>query len=400
MSAISNTLTRFLAEEHHDDSHDDSNVGVWGDVILGTFLVQLVAFSGLVFTVSMNLAGRSPKKTSILYRILVPSFAMGAIFATAVFLLIPESIHAFILGAAAHEVEEHGDDHAGGEHDPHDHFRRRFLEEEGEEHHEDELDESFAWKFGICFALGFLIPAAISFAFPKFHAHHTVLPAEEDAAEQPKQEDNKTQDCCDVEDSNDDPIKDNKQEDVQTEQDGCTTDDCNCPPIDGAAPVKRNWALASTILIGDACCNFTDGVFIGTAFKLCDSSVGYTIVATTVYHELAQEIGDYVLLTQQCGFTPLMALLANLGAGLAVLLGAIIVVLADMSDTAVGSILSIAAGVYIYLCGTEILPRIQQGSEDQDNRMTAFVGFLLSFVIGAVPVGLVLLNHGHCDAGH
>jgi hypothetical protein len=59
-----------------------------------------------------------------------------------------------------------------------------------------------------------------------------------------------------------------------------------------------------------------------------------------------------------------------------------------------GSLLSVSAGVYIYIAAsTECIPRIQAVHKNATDTLT----FLICFTIGAVPIGLVLLNHGHCE---
>lgn len=167
------------------------------------------------------------------------------------------------------------------------------------------------------------------------------------------------------------------------EDTGSTTD-----PID--------WTLASSILLGDFFHNFTDGVFVGTAFLLCSRTVAYTIVASTIYHELAQEIADFALLHHHCGFSKLTAVLYNFVSGFSVMIGAIVVLAIDMSETAQGTTLAIAAGVYIYIAACECVPRLQAVRKGPKDTLV----FLVAFILGAVPIGLVLLNHKHCEAGH
>jgi zinc transporter ZupT len=157
-----------------------------------------------------------------------------------------------------------------------------------------------------------------------------------------------------------------------------------------------DWTLASSILVGDFLHNFTDGVFVGTSFLLCDKSVAWTIVASTTYHELAQEIADFALLHHHCGFSKLLAVVYNFVSGFSVVLGAILVLSMDLSEIAQGTTLAIAAGVYIYIAACECIPRVQAVRQTARDTLV----FLVSFVLGAVPIGLVLLNHKHCEEGH
>ena len=64
-------------------------------------------------------------------------------------------------------------------------------------------------------------------------------------------------------------------------------------------------------------------VFIATAFATCGSGMGWSVTLATVFHELAQEISDYVVLTQphQANLRPLHALFLNFLSGTSVLIG-------------------------------------------------------------------------------
>jgi len=64
-------------------------------------------------------------------------------------------------------------------------------------------------------------------------------------------------------------------------------------------------------MLGDFFHNFADGLFIGNAFLLCNRSLAWTVTATTIFHELAQELADYCLLVNHVGLEPLIALALN-----------------------------------------------------------------------------------------
>ena len=50
------------------------------------------------------------------------------------------------------------------------------------------------------------------------------------------------------------------------------------------------------LIIGDFVHNFADGVTIGAAFLGCSSTVGWTVTASTVLHEVPQELADFMAL--------------------------------------------------------------------------------------------------------
>lgn len=155
-----------------------------------------------------------------------------------------------------------------------------------------------------------------------------------------------------------------------------------------------NKRLVSGLILGDALHNFADGVFVGAAFLLCDSSVGWSVLASTIYHELAQEVSDFFLLTQHANLPPIIALVLNFLSGLAVTLGGIIVLATNVTNYALGVILSMSAGVYINVAAKECMPTVDRLAVTTKDRVLA----LFAFGCGAVPIGLVLLNHEHCEA--
>lgn len=164
--------------------------------------------------------------------------------------------------------------------------------------------------------------------------------------------------------------------------------------VDSTTKKAIDWQLATSILVGDAFHNFADGVFLGTAFSACSNAVAYAIVAATIYHELAQELADFFILTTHVGFTPWVALGLNFLSGLSIVLGAVLIFAIDITQMATGCILAISAGVYVYISASEIAPRLEKHISGWKDRAVS----ILCFAFGAIPIGLVLLSHGHCDA--
>jgi zinc transporter ZupT len=196
--------------------------------------------------------------------------------------------------------------------------------------------------------------------------------------------------------------------------------------------------VAASVLIGDFFHNFTDGILLGTAFSICHRELAVTIAVATVYHELAQEIADFFLLTKhyyiripveldglptrilpsthpgtqshpdRCGAGQVVQrrLLQrtetvvtrragpNFVGGLSVMLGPIIILLFDISSNTTGCILAMGGGVYVYIVAAECLPRAKDAQKTTTDKLLSFASFV---VVGVVPIGLVILNYGHYD---
>ena len=361
MMAENDTHDDEHGDEHGDEDEDhDDKKKPWGLVIGFSILINLATLVGIVFLIpafsrwtktdtQKDAKTNSPQETvadskktggdeksadkSHFIDVFVPSFASGALLATSFFLVIPEALYLIQTHLTEAEEAEHADE----------------GEEEHEEH-EGELVPAAIWRFGASLLGGFMLPMLFDALFPRSKEHFDGDNCEhfddENVAEQPKLE------------------------------------------------KKVNWSLVTSIIVGDAFHNFCDGIFVGVALTLCDRGTAYTIVGVTLYHEIAQELADYFLLTRHAGLKPLLALSLNFAAGLSVLLGGIVVLATPISDMFIGVVLSIAAGVYLYIAACECLPRVSAIVNTRGERLLS----MLIFILGVVPIGLALLNHSHCEA--
>mmetsp|Transcript_27608 Transcript_27608/g.41135 ORF Transcript_27608/g.41135 Transcript_27608/m.41135 type:complete len:131 (-) Transcript_27608:9-401(-) len=87
------------------------------------------------------------------------------------------------------------------------------------------------------------------------------------------------------------------------------------------------------------------------------------------------------------------ALTFNFLSGLSVCLGGVIFLAADPSDVATGIILAMAGGVYINIAACETAPRMEAAMKVRGDRVL----MLFSIILGTIPLGLILLDHKHCD---
>jgi zinc transporter ZupT len=373
-------------------------------------LVNLATLVGVLVLVPTMMGGcsyarslddKASKRVRYFVYTLIPSFAAGALLATSAFLLIPESV--LLIGNATGAAE-------------HDH--RRHLKE-------DNAEGQLAWKFGASFLGGFLIPIFMGSIFP--HAHEDEVP--QDDCPVCEERDSRvllnlkntdkavpvitchaSLSPCDEGACNKDSHGHEVEEEVWDGESCSTSNDNNASAVtavpEHAVPVKDatnakviepkekiiNYRLATSLFLGDFFHNFADGIFLGTAFKLCERSVAIAVAVATIYHELAQELADYFLLTEHCGIPPVKALILNFLNGLSVVIGVIIILALDVSNMATGCILAVSAGVYVHVAASECIPRIEKELKTFKDRAIS----ILCFFLGAVPIGLVLLNHGHC----
>lgn len=322
-----------------DEGHHHHTTTPWGEVLGSCFLVNIVTLSGvLFFTKSCSKEGLTKKPEATIRntfaKFAIPSFAAGALFATTLFLILPESFSHVQVGLAK-----------GG----------------GNGGEEGEIPVDVTWRVGMCILIGFLVPAVLDiFTGRHDHDQNGLVRVHQREGE------NNADD--------EEALVENEQEEQNA--------------ID--------WGLAGSLIIGDFLHNFGDGIFIGAAFYGCSKSLAWTIVGVTVYHEVAQEISDLLLLTRFAGFSLLQAICVNFLSGTSVILGGLIVLAIDVGDVALGVIFAISSGVYLQIALTECSPRANANMSTTKERLLG----ILMFTIGVVPIGLTLLNHNHCEAGH
>ncbi|MDX1608060.1 MAG: ZIP family metal transporter [Candidatus Spechtbacterales bacterium] len=125
---------------------------------------------------------------------------------------------------------------------------------------------------------------------------------------------------------------------------------------------KVNKAHAYLLLTGDSIHNFVDGVVIAAAF-LADFSLGVGVAVGVIAHEVPQEIADFGVMISS-GFDKMKTLLLNFATALSSLLGAIIAYFAlQQVEAVIPYILAVAAGVFIYISLSDLIPAIHHRSE-------------------------------------
>jgi zinc transporter ZupT len=158
-------------------------------------------------------------------------------------------------------------------------------------------------------------------------------------------------------------------------------------------PKAVDWSLVAGVALGDFFHNFVDGVIIGASFKQCNTSQAWGVAASTIAHEVSQELGDFLLLTKQGGLTVPKALCINFLSALSCILGTLIVYATDPNDSVVGCLLAYGGGCYMYIATVPVFKQVV----DQVTAKAMITHFFI-FFFGALCIGLVLLDHEHCSA--
>jgi zinc and cadmium transporter len=115
-------------------------------------------------------------------------------------------------------------------------------------------------------------------------------------------------------------------------------------------------------LLGDAVHNFIDGLLIAGAF-LADIRLGLVASLAVVFHEIPQEIGDFGVLIYS-GFSKKKALAANFLSGLFALLGGLAGYVLSMKIENISAyLIPMAAGSFIYIATSDLIPEIKKEKE-------------------------------------
>jgi zinc and cadmium transporter len=142
--------------------------------------------------------------------------------------------------------------------------------------------------------------------------------------------------------------------------------------------------VSSLVIIGDALHNFIDGIIIATAF-LVNIPLGVVTSLAIISHEIPQEIGDFGILLFG-GMKQGKVFLINLSVALITVLGAILAFwFASTVNLIIAPLLSFAAGNFIYIAASDLIPEIHHGLGKEKDWLQVFL-----FVVGIVFIWLLL----------
>lgn len=155
------------------------------------------------------------------------------------------------------------------------------------------------------------------------------------------------------------------------------------------------------IVIGDTLHNFIDGLTIGAAF-LISPATGVVAAIATAAHEIPQEVGDFGLMLDK-GMSDKKVILVNIISGLVTVVGAALVYgLGDYLPVSNSVLLAVAAGFFIYIAVSDIMPTIHsQAVRRVADIQTATLLLALVLVASVSHLAHQFVDHGHDhDHGH
>lgn len=127
----------------------------------------------------------------------------------------------------------------------------------------------------------------------------------------------------------------------------------------GQEGVVKHYGYLS--LYADAVHNFTDGILIAVAW-MAGPEIGLATTLAVVLHEIPQEISDFGVLLQ-AGFNRRKALIYNFYSACTSVLGAVLTLwLGERLGQVSTYVLPFAAGGFVYLAATSLLPEILKES--------------------------------------
>ena len=138
-------------------------------------------------------------------------------------------------------------------------------------------------------------------------------------------------------------------------------------------PSEHKQPVTYLVLIADALHNFLGGLAIGSAF-LINTKLGIVTTFVSAAHEIPQELGDFGILVHG-GWAKTKALLCNFLSSLTVILGGVIAYFAS-NQINVYYLLPFAAGNFIYISSSDLIPEIKHGKSLKNN-VVHFVVFVL-----------------------
>jgi zinc and cadmium transporter len=138
-------------------------------------------------------------------------------------------------------------------------------------------------------------------------------------------------------------------------------------------------------LVGDSIHNFIDGMIMAASFVV-SVPLGITTTIAISTHEIPQEIGDFGVLLYG-GFSKRRAITLNFVVALTAVLGGIVgYFVSNFIENIVLFILPFAAGGFIYIAATDLVPEIRKELDMRKYMATLFVFICGIFIMWVTKV--------------
>jgi zinc and cadmium transporter len=142
-------------------------------------------------------------------------------------------------------------------------------------------------------------------------------------------------------------------------------------------------------LVGDTIHNFIDGLILAASF-VTSVELGLTTTIAIAAHEIPQEIGDFGVLIYG-GFKKKKAIILNFIVALTIVIGGLIGYFISKSvESAVTFLLPFAAGGFIYIAATDLIPEIKKELD-----FKKYMATLIVFIIGILIMWSTKLYFSH-----
>jgi len=161
---------------------------------------------------------------------------------------------------------------------------------------------------------------------------------------------------------------------------------------DGHCGHSHAYNLAPVNLIGDGIHNFIDGLVIAGSFAV-NTTLGITATISIIFHEIPQEIADFGVLLYS-GMSKKKALVFNFLSAVTAIFGTIAgIILVGRLSGFTEFIIPFAAGNFIYIAASNLVPQLHRECKLQDTLLHVF-----AIILGIGLITLVTLYgpaHGH-----
>jgi zinc and cadmium transporter len=156
---------------------------------------------------------------------------------------------------------------------------------------------------------------------------------------------------------------------------------CHIPTSD-----SHPHSFAYMNLFGDGIHNLIDGLIVGASY-VASIPLGIATTIAVIFHEIPQEMGDFGVLVYG-GFTKRKALFYNFLTALTAVAGAIVALsLGSMVHGVVPFLLPFAAGNFIYIAGSDLIPELRKDNPEPKKSALQMV----SLILGVIPMVLLLM---------